>query len=167
MATKAPQNYLEAKLKSLRGAVMKILLVDDDPETRGFMRQSLTAFEHEGHRILEEADGEAALDTICLERPHLVFMDIVMGDVNGFYICHLVKQRLKIDTRIILVTSRLDAFDQQRGTIAGADGYIEKPLGAHDISKIARSTIESTVSSESLFNRPPSWHWLPSTNQAC
>jgi len=146
--------------------MMKILLVDDDPETRQFMRQSLAAIEHEGHRILEEADGEAALDTICLERPQLVFMDIVMGDVNGFYICHLVKQRLKIDTTIILVTSRLDAFDQQRGSIAGADGYIEKPLGAHEIFKIAQRTLGSGIYSGPLLSCRRSWHWLPSTNQA-
>jgi PAS domain S-box-containing protein len=57
-----------------------ILLVDDDPDVRGLLAESLTAL---GYRVVEAASGEAALAAIRRERPDLALLDFAMPEMNG------------------------------------------------------------------------------------
>ena len=66
-----------------------ILVVDDTPETLGFLTDTL---DHAGFTVLIATDGESALRLIEQITPDLVLMDAVMPGINGFETCRRMKR---------------------------------------------------------------------------
>lgn len=107
----------------------KILIVDDEPNILILMEQALEKLENWDVELLTATNGEEALETIKQEQPDLVFLDVMMPKMNGFEVCHTVKNLLKIqNVYIIMLTAKGQEFDKQRGTDAGADLYMTKPF---------------------------------------
>ena len=71
---------------------LKILIVDDEPHVRLLMEQTLEELEDEGVELLFADNGEVALNIIKNDRPQLVFMDVMMPKMNGFDVCHQLRQ---------------------------------------------------------------------------
>lgn len=121
---------------------MKILIVDDEPHLRTLIQQSLEELEDEGVELLTAADGEEALETIRSEQPNIVFLDVMMPKKNGFDVCHIVKNELKLDNvYIVLLTAKGQEFDRLRGQQAGADIYMTKPFDPDALVAKARSVL--------------------------
>jgi DNA-binding response OmpR family regulator len=104
-----------------------ILVVEDEDYLRGLIRLAL---ERAGYRVLDVADGEAALDAVARQRPDLILLDIALPGIDGFAVC----QRLKEDPatsgiRILMLTAMSEDADRQRGLGVRADGYVAKPFG--------------------------------------
>jgi putative two-component system response regulator len=102
-----------------------ILVVDDDPELRQVLEESLTAL---GYRVSTAESGEAALDMISHREPDLVLSDVHMTPVNGIELC----RALKADPRwqlipVILLTAVGDLQARVAGLDAGADDFFTKP----------------------------------------
>lgn len=104
---------------------IEILIVDDDP-----IGGSLT------HTLLQEAgyeaelitDSKLAMDTVKLERPGLVVLDILMPGIDGLTLCHMIKQDPAVrDTKIIMVSAKTFQAEKQRAMRYGANLFIEKP----------------------------------------
>ncbi|MBW4521582.1 MAG: response regulator [Scytolyngbya sp. HA4215-MV1] len=112
----------------------KILIVDDEPHIRRLMEQTLEPLEDEGAEILVATNGKEALELIQKETPELVFLDVMMPQMNGFDVCNLVKHELKIEgIYIILLTAKGQEFDKTRGKEVGADMYMTKPFDPDEI----------------------------------
>jgi DNA-binding response OmpR family regulator len=112
----------------------KILIVDDEPHIRRLMEQTLEPLEDEGAEILMATNGKEALEVIQQELPELVFLDVMMPQMNGFDVCHAVKQELKLaNIYIILLTAKGQEFDKTRGKEVGADMYMTKPFDPDEI----------------------------------
>jgi len=121
---------------------MKILIVDDEPHLRMLIQQTLEELEDEGVELLTATNGEEALDTIRLEQPDLVFLDVMMPRKNGFDVCHTVKNELGLShIHIILLTTKGQEFDRQRGIEVGADLYMTKPFDPDALVAKARSVL--------------------------
>jgi len=107
----------------------KILIVDDEPHIRMLLEQTLEDFEEEGVQILVAENGKEALEYIKAEKPNLVYLDVMMPHINGFDVCNIVKNELKInDLYIVLLTAKGQEFDRKRGLEVGADLYLTKPF---------------------------------------
>ena len=120
----------------------KILIVDDEPFIRLLLEQVLEELEDEGVELVSTDNGETALDIIRSETPELVFLDVMMPKMNGFDVCHKVKNELGIsNVYIVLLTAKGQEFDNQKGANAGADIYMTKPFNPDEILGVARKVL--------------------------
>lgn len=120
----------------------KILIVDDEPHIRLLLGRILEDLEDEGVELLTANDGAEALETIKAERPKLVFLDVMMPKLNGFDVCRAVKYELGLeDCYIVLLTSKGQEFDRQKGQEVGADTYVTKPFGPDELLEKAKEVL--------------------------
>jgi len=114
----------------------KILIVDDDPIIRNLLLQIMEPFEEYGIELLNANDGKAALDIIKTSEPEVVFLDVMMPNINGFEVCKTVKNDYLLkDTYIIMLTAKGQEIDRQKAMDCGADYYITKPFNIDEILK--------------------------------
>jgi two-component system alkaline phosphatase synthesis response regulator PhoP len=107
----------------------KILIVDDEVHIRILLEQTLEDFENYGVEILIAENGKKALEMIKKEKPDLVFLDVMMPEINGYDVCNTVKNQLKLDdVYIAMLTAKGQEFDKKRGIEAGTDEYFTKPF---------------------------------------
>ena len=112
----------------------KLLIVDDEPHIRLLLEQTLEELEDRGVELLTADNGEDALEIITTEKPSLVFLDVMMPKMNGFDVCHKVKNELKMsDVYIIMLTAKGQEFDRQKGNDVGADIYMTKPFDPDEV----------------------------------
>lgn len=120
----------------------KILIVDDDPNIRLLLKQTLEELEDEGVELISADNGESALDIIRVESPDLVFLDVMMPKMNGFDVCNTVKNKLGINSVfIVLLTVKGQKLDKQKGKDVGADKYMTKPFSPDEILTVARNIL--------------------------
>ncbi|PKL63619.1 MAG: hybrid sensor histidine kinase/response regulator [Methanomicrobiales archaeon HGW-Methanomicrobiales-3] len=108
--------------------IRKILVVEDSRTQAEYLRHIL---ENEGYRVTLAENGNEALEQIAIDRPSIIFTDIVMPELDGYDLC----RRIKADEKtakipVILVTQLFDPADVIRGLEAGADDFIIKPFEA-------------------------------------
>jgi DNA-binding response OmpR family regulator len=102
----------------------RVLVVDDDPEFREFVKICL---EREGYRVLEATDGERGLHAALKENPDVVVLDIEMPRLKGVAVCAELR-RLNSPSLILMLTSRKDVEHRITGLNSGADDYLPKPV---------------------------------------
>ena len=107
-----------------------ILVVDDDPDLCAMLRKAL---EHDGHAIVTAANGMEAIREYELNRPCMLFIDLMMPSLDG-------EEFLRVlgDPRppVVLVTASV-----RRKEVAerfGVEGSIEKPFDIKNIRELAR-----------------------------
>ena len=117
----------------------KILIVDDDPIIRNLLLQILEPFEEHGAELLNANDGKDALDIIKQSEPEIVFLDVMMPNINGFEVCKTVKNEYLLkNIYIIMLTAKGQEVDRQKAIDCGADYYITKPFNIDEIlSKVS------------------------------
>lgn len=124
----------------------KILIVDDEPHIRLLLQQALEDFEDIGVEILTASDGRQAVDVMIRERPDLVFLDVMMPEMNGFDACHKVKNELQLkEIYIILLTAKGQEFDKKKGQEVGSDLYMTKPFDPDVVVANAAKVLNITL----------------------
>jgi two-component system, OmpR family, alkaline phosphatase synthesis response regulator PhoP len=113
--------------KDITLKLRKILLVDDNPRVRSFVKPAL---EDAGFKCLEAEDGWTALEKIIEESPDLVVLDIMLGDetMNGLDVCRRIRQDGN-STPVIFLTIKDRSEDPrylERAFQLGADDYVTK-----------------------------------------
>ncbi len=105
-----------------------VLIADDEPPIRRFLRTSLAA---QNFRIVEAADGRGTLEAAAHEKPDLVVLDLGLPDMNGLDVIRALRARS--DVPVIVLSARGD----ERGKVAaldlGADDYVTKPFGMDEL----------------------------------
>jgi len=122
----------------------KILIADDEPFLRTLMQQVLEDLNDEGVELLVASNGEEALKTIQLEKPDLVFLDVMMPKKSGFDVCQAVRN--SPDTRstyIVLLTAKGQEVDRRIGLELGADLYMTKPFDPDVLIEKARQVLSN------------------------
>lgn len=109
---------------------IRILLADDNSDMRGYLKRLM-----ENYAVVETcADGEAAYQAICRERPDLVVSDVMMPVLDGFGLIEKVRNNEAIkDVPIILLSARAGEEAKIEGLAAGADDYLVKPFSANEL----------------------------------
>jgi len=120
----------------------KILIVDDEPHIRLLIEQTLEDLEDQGVELLLATNGEEALDVIQAERPPLVFLDVMMPEINGFEVCHTVKREWGLqDVTIVMLTAKGQESDRQKGEAVGADTYVTKPFDPDELLELTEQIL--------------------------
>ncbi len=112
----------------LAGEQLTILVVDDDSAVRVHLASLLDAA---GHRVLEAHNASWGLDLFERHRPDLVLLDVVMPDLDGYWLARQLRERERGQwTPIIFLSGRDHDDDLVRGIEAGGDDYLVKPVSA-------------------------------------
>ncbi|MEJ2737592.1 MAG: response regulator [Anaerolineae bacterium] len=122
----------------------RVLLVDDERRTVLLMERTLRDLQddHEDVEILTATNGEEALELIMTEKPALVFLDLMMPNMNGFDVCKAVKGKMGMqDTHIVMLTAMGQEVDKQKAAEVGADLYLTKPFDPDKILDIAKDVL--------------------------
>jgi DNA-binding response OmpR family regulator len=106
----------------------RILIADDEPAIRKFVRANLEARDYE---ILLASDGSEAVVEIEKELPDLIILDLVMPRMDGFEVCRRVREWSQIP--IIILSARDGEMDKVKCLEMGADDYITKPFGVDEL----------------------------------
>ncbi len=109
----------------------RILLVDDDLDTLDFLQLAL---ESAGYEVTTAPSAELALERIATRVPDLFILDLSLPGQDGIRLCRQLKTDvLTAEVPIYMFTGRADEVSRRRAEIAGADGYIVKPVDARTL----------------------------------
>lgn len=113
-----------------------VLIIDDEPPIRRFLRASLTA---EGYRVVEAETGEEGLKLAARQPPDFVILDLGLPSMDGQEVLRGLREWLSAP---ILVLSARDREGQKIMALdAGADDYITKPFGIGELLARMRTAL--------------------------
>ena len=114
-------------------AIRKIMVVDDAATDRLHLERILI---DAGYQVVTVGSGREALEKAGNDRPDLVFMDIVMDDMDGYQACRkLSAGETTRNIPVVIVSSKSQKVDRIWAQRQGARGYVTKPYTADDITR--------------------------------
>ena len=102
----------------------KIMVVDDDPNIRELISALL---QNHGFEACEATDGRDALQKMTNDNPDLVIVDIMMPNMDGFELCHYLRQHYE-NMPVLMLTAKGELASKVKGFGLGADDYLTKPF---------------------------------------
>lgn len=121
----------------------RVLVIDDEPQIRRFLRISLVA---QGYEVIEAATGGAGLLELSTRGADLVILDLGLPDMDG--------QRVLRDLRawsavpVIVLSVRADETEKVAALDAGANDYVTKPFGVQELSARLRGLLRPRSEAE-------------------
>ena len=131
----------------LETVVMKVLVVDDEPDVLMLCRVNL---ELAGHEVVEASNGEDGLELALAERPDAVVLDLMLPKLDGISVLEALAGRE--ETRhvpVILLTAKTQREDRRAAWAAGCTEYLTKPFSPVDLVKIAERAAEMSAAERS------------------
>ncbi|MCI0475516.1 MAG: response regulator [Anaerolineales bacterium] len=119
---------------------LRVLVVDDEPAIRRFLRASLTAH---GNEVYEAATGQDALSAVVAHRPDLIILDLGLPDLDGVEVTRRLREWTHIP--IIILSVRERETDKVAALDAGADDYLTKPFGVGELLARMRAALRHTI----------------------
>jgi DNA-binding response OmpR family regulator len=113
-----------------------ILVVDDEPRMRRFIRMNLDL---EGYRVIEADNGLEAVNRVREDLPDLVLLDIMMPEIDGFEALRLIRQTSNVP--VIMLTVKGDEEDRVKGLELGADDYVTKPFSPRELASRIKAVL--------------------------
>lgn len=109
----------------------KILIVDDDLDT---LRLVGLMLQRQGYQIIAASNGPQALILAEKEQPHLILLDIMMPEMDGYEVARRIRANpITATIPIIMFTAKNQVEDKVMGYEAGADDYITKPTQPREL----------------------------------
>ena len=109
----------------------KILVADDNENIRDALTYLL---EDEGYQLWLAKDGAEAIEKVREFRPDILFLDIMMPEINGYDVCRTIKgDPVLKNTYVVMLTAKGQVAEQEHGKEVGADEYIVKPFSPMEI----------------------------------
>jgi DNA-binding response OmpR family regulator len=117
-----------------------ILVVDDDPAGREGFAWLLRAA---GFVVMEAGTGKQALQLAAEHKPHLVVLDVMLPDMEGYEVCRHLKTDTHTASALILLVSGLGVRAENRviGLEGGADGFLGKPVDPTELVAHVRALL--------------------------
>ena len=116
----------------------KVLVVDDSETMRMFIFFQLIKL-LPGVQLMDAENGLDAIEKLKQQDVDLILTDMNMPELDGAGVIRTVRQVFKKDTPIIIITSRGENLERERGLALGANGYLTKPL---DILEFRKKILE-------------------------
>ena len=112
--------------------IIKVLVVDDEEEicelTRSFLRKKK-------YCTFGATSADEAIEVVKKEKPHLVLLDVRLGDASGIEVLQKIKDFDK-NIKVIMVTALNDEESTREAESRGAEGYIVKPFTASYLDEV-------------------------------
>ncbi len=106
----------------------KRVMVADDSQTMRMLLLFYLIKMLPGIKIIEAVNGADALEKLKVQSVDLILTDMNMPQMDGAGLIAAVRQELQSSTPIVIITTRGEQRDRERGMAVGANGYITKPL---------------------------------------
>jgi two-component system KDP operon response regulator KdpE len=106
----------------------RVLVVDDEPAIRFFLRASLSAH---GYTVFEAENGQKVPSAVLATRPDLILLDLGLPDIDGVDVTRLLREWTSIP--IIVISVREQEADKIAALDAGADDFVTKPFGIGEL----------------------------------
>jgi two-component system alkaline phosphatase synthesis response regulator PhoP len=123
---------------------MKILVAEDDPLTREAL---IACLEGEGFVVIAAADGHEALALWQSESPDLVCLDIMMPRLDGYEVCRRIRAA-RSRVPVVFLSAKNEEIDVVVGLELGADDFVRKPFGRHELLARIRSALRRSAGAE-------------------
>lgn len=107
----------------------KILIAEDDANIRVGLAATL---ESEGYAVTSAVDGAQALRLFAQEKFDLVVLDVMMPKQSGYDVCRDLRAR-GVRVPVLFLTAKGEEIDKVVGLKLGADDYVTKPFGIHEL----------------------------------
>ena len=119
-----------------------ILIVDDNPDLLYSVKAGLESI-NKDYEIITVEGGKECLQSLKKIKPHLILLDIMMPDMDGWDTCAKIKNNKKTENiPIIFLTAKTDPVSRSMGGLASSD-YITKPFDMKDLKKRIDSAVKA------------------------
>jgi len=119
------------------GGPARVLVVDDEPNIVDVISMALR---YEGFEVASAATGAEALTAVRTQRPHVMLLDVMLPDMEGFDVARrLGAERARVP--IIFLTARDATEDRVRGLTVGGDDYVTKPFSLEELVARVRALL--------------------------
>jgi PleD family two-component response regulator len=109
----------------------RLLIVEDDTDISNMLKIFFTSYQYEVDVALRGAD---ALEKTRQNLPHLIVLDIMLPDIDGFEVCRVLRTNTRTShVPIIFLTQKDERSDKLQGLELGADDYITKPFDIEEL----------------------------------
>jgi two-component system, OmpR family, KDP operon response regulator KdpE len=118
--------------------IARILVIDDEPQIRRFLRISLNAY---GYDVIDAVRGEDGVAKCATESPDLVILDLGLPDLDGQQVIARIREWSKVP--IIVLSVRAAEAEKVAALDRGADDYVTKPFGIHELLARMRAALRA------------------------
>src|SRR5512136_3116953 len=127
----------------------RILVVEDDTDISNMLRIYFTS---QGYEVVVTARGGEAIDRCRADLPHVIVLDIMLPDIDGYEVCSRLRTNLRTShIPIIFLTQKDERSDKIAGLELGADDYITKPFDIEEL-RLRVQNAQRRAERESLTN---------------
>jgi two-component system KDP operon response regulator KdpE len=123
---------------------LRVLVVDDEPPIRRFLRTSLSA---QGHIVIEAEDAASALGRLKQHEADVVVLDLGLPGMDGFEVISQLRDSGS-SVPIIVLSSRADEAGKVKSLDMGADDYVTKPFGVDELLARIRTALRHRLQQE-------------------
>jgi len=118
----------------------KILVVDDAENIRYLVK---TTLELKGYQVTGAESGEEALKQLKKGSFNLMILDIMMPGMDGWEVCKKMKEELKLNVPVLMVTARADDSSKKLSEeVYKVKGYLTKPFLREDLIKAVQKIVK-------------------------
>jgi DNA-binding response OmpR family regulator len=109
--------------------VARLLVVDDDPRVRRFVRDVLA---EAGHEVISVQDAESAVEKLLSARPEVFVLDIHLPGMDGLALARKLR-RVRRGVPVVIISAKNDVQHKVSAHASGAITYLEKPFRPEDL----------------------------------
>lgn len=124
---------------------VKILIVDDEPQIRRFLRSGLGT---QGYQTIEAGDAATALHELAREAPDLVILDLGLPDQDGLAVIEKIRETSMVP--VVVLSVRNDERGKVLALDKGADDYVVKPFGMAELIARVKTALRHRFQSQGV-----------------
>jgi two-component system, cell cycle response regulator len=132
-------------LRTAQGAVAsrhRALVVDDSPTVRKQLVLELGSF---NIQVDTAETGEQGLEMVAKNHYDIIFLDVVMPGADGYQVCKVIRRNRETKlTPVVMLTSKSSPFDKVRGSLAGCNAYLTKPVDYENFYQVLEEYLAQT-----------------------
>jgi CheY-like chemotaxis protein len=118
----------------------KIFIADDEADIRRLLAYVLA---DEGHEVGVAPDGREAIETMIMEPPEVLILDLMMPFMDGLAVLREMQDYQTLDsTKVLVLTAKGSEFDRHLAFDLGADCYLTKPFEADAVAQMVATMLE-------------------------
>jgi DNA-binding response OmpR family regulator len=116
----------------------KILIVDDNND---ILELIVMIFELEGFEVIGSKSGLEIETLVAAHQPDVILLDVLLGNVDGRYLCHLVKSNLNTSHIPVIMISASHAAKSIQENYCHPDDFVSKPFDIDDLTARVRKVL--------------------------
>jgi chemotaxis family two-component system response regulator PixG len=109
--------------------------VDDSEQSRQILENIIV---NGGYEYLGIGDSVEAIPLLLERQPQLIFLDLIMPNINGYELCSQIRKISSLkEIPIVIVTGNDGIVDRMRAKVVGANNFISKPIDRSEVLTLA------------------------------